>query len=182
MFSAWKRNSWFITVPLVALTAVYGFFYYLPHCDEHQRLIDELTALKASIAEANNIATKISNAEQELEQTQRYVERRQKRLVEEHAVHRLFGRVTEAAHQAGAVINQFDPDSAETLSLLKRIPLSLGCTGTFEQLWTFLNNLERLGATIWVDKLHLTSMGKNREPVQCEADLVLFTRYSDNSN
>ena len=68
------------------------------------------------------------------------------------------------------------------LESLTKIPLEVGCSGSFSQLYDFLRELEGLPQTIWVEDLQLGKSAVNPKDVGCKLTLAVFTDNPGNSD
>ena len=59
------------------------------------------------------------------------------------------------------------------------MPVSLGCAGSFPQIYEFLRKLEAMSPVVWVSSLKLDKGDANRENVTCELTLEVLADNSD---
>src|SRR5690606_18189495 len=92
---------------------------------------------------------------------------------EERLAH-VFVSMTEHANQAETEIMRFEPQVAETLNYLRRVPVEMALEGTFAQLSTFLSRLETLDAEFWIERLQIEPVLATPGRLRCELRLSLF--------
>lgn len=177
-----QHSGWAITVPLIVAAAAYFFLSYWPGRQELQALRQQLAATQATIKDAGALAARIPAVQRQLDESSDYAEQWLARIPEVDSVVRVFGDISEAAKEAGATPSRFAPSPIREQKFIRRIPLELQCSGSFQDIREFLHELESLPQVIWIDELQLEPMGKDRELAKCELKLVLFGRQSEISD
>jgi Tfp pilus assembly protein PilO len=90
-----------------------------------------------------------------------------------------FGKVHETANKAQVRITKFDPQAPAVYERLRRVPVVVGCTGSFAQIHEFLRTLEEMPLTIWVESMRMEKDPKTGRDVMCEITLGIFANNSD---
>jgi Tfp pilus assembly protein PilO len=74
------------------------------------------------------------------------------------------------------------PEEPEEMKSLSRHPVHLLIDGRFDELFTFVEALEQMPFTIWIDRLQLQSLSEASEKLTCELSLSIFTDNQDISD
>jgi Tfp pilus assembly protein PilO len=94
----------------------------------------------------------------------------------------VFGKIHQSAEAAGIHLTRFDPQAAITYERLRRVPLTIGCNGTFAQTYEFLRKIEAMPLVIWVGPLKMEKDARTGKGVQCEVTLEVFVDNIENSS
>ena len=177
-----RRSSWIVTLPVAGLAAAYAYFFYLPGQRAITQGAEELAAAEAFVDQARDLDLIVEPTEQQLSQTRQYNEVWEKAAPSEGGLFALLGEINRLCKESGATATQFDPEEAVRHQRVRRIPLLLGCTGSFRQMCRFLHALEDLPQTIWIEGLRIKQSGQNGELVHCELSLAIFDNNPDDSD
>lgn len=175
-------ESWTIPALAVALAVAYGGLFFIPGHRHLARMRQELDIQRNFVAQAGNLPAALQAAREELEKTRRYSQAWKETSPTRAKLSALHARIGTMARQAGINTTRFDPDPGQHLSRLTRIPLVIGCSGSFRQTCQFLQNLECLSTTIWVNRLHVAADPKNGRDVQSELVLEILADNQDISD
>ncbi len=94
----------------------------------------------------------------------------------------LVGEVSRLARDAGTRTTRLEPASAVDYEELRSVPLTLVCTGSFEQAFELVQGIEALTQSIWIDDFRIERKDAKQEDLSCEIKLVVFTGKSDISD
>ena len=177
-----RAPSWIVAVSTAALGLVYLFVFFLPNQRAIDELSDQLSAKQAFVAQVGSISTTLDSTRGRLERTQAYNTAWEASAPGEVELAALFGQINELANASGAKATRFDPEPAECMDGLRRVPVVLGCTGSFAQIANFLCDLESLPRMIWVDRLVCDASGDNGELVEFKLTLTIFADNPDDSD
>ena len=176
------RGSLIVTLPVAGLAVAYLFLFFLPGGRTIDQLSGELTAEREFIALADAVAPAIHTTRQQLEKNLAYNAAWAESAPAPSELAPLFGKIHALAKESGSTTTRFDPEPPLPLDKLRRIPVVLGCTGSFSQISHFLHHLEALPQTIWIEELNIEQSGQNGEDVECELELLIFADNPDDSD
>jgi Tfp pilus assembly protein PilO len=174
-------GSWIVTLPVAGLAVAYVLFLFLPGEREIGRLSDELTVQREFISGSMSGTAAVVATGRQLEEARQYASKWEESSPSEDEVSELFGRITALAKAAGATTTRFEPDRAVRHEALSRIPVVVGCTGSFGQVCRFIRDLESLPPTIWIEQMRIEGTGKDGQNVQCELVLEILADNSGDS-
>jgi type IV pilus assembly protein PilO len=171
-----------VTLPLGAIAVAYVVWVFFPSRRAISDLEEQVLVKHEIIEQAAERATALTDAKHHLEKVQTYCAARQQLMVGEKELPLLFGKIHEAARAAGANTTRFDPQPATGYERLRRTPLTIGCSGSFAQVYEFLRSLETMPAAIWIESVKIEKINEDEKGVHCEASLVIFAGNSDISD
>lgn len=174
------RTSWIVVLPLAGLTVAYVFAVFLPGRRAIDRLRDELAGHREFVVSTTFVTAAIEAARDELEKTDAYNSAWSAAAPIEADLSDLYGRIHALVKTAGATTTRFEPQLTVDYEQLRRIPVLVGCTGSFSQLGRFLETLEDLPQTIWMETAEFSTNGQAEGVVKCEVELVIFADNPDN--
>jgi Tfp pilus assembly protein PilO len=155
MNSTFRGSSWIVTPCLVAMAVAYLVLTWLPSRRAIQQWRGQVQAEQQVVAQATELSARLVAFQQELQQTEAVVAQWEKTAPGKRGIPALFGQINALAKEAGLSISRFDPQPFLAYDKLQEIPISVVCAGTFGDVFRFLQGIERLPATIWVESIHL---------------------------
>ncbi len=182
MKTASLLNGWTLPVVAVGMAVAYAFGFFLPQQRSLAELSRQVTSQHELIDQTAALAPALAATEQQIEATRQYTTAWETASPSDADLPMLFGQIHQLAKMAGVTTTRFDPDTPVTLARVRRIPLRIGCTGQFSQIARFLESVERLPQTVWVENLHLERGSQAGEVVQCEVMLEVFADKPENSD
>ena len=177
-----KRSDWIITVPLTAAAVAYVMLVFLPGRRANDELKDQIALKQQTIGQIPGLVNALEASGEELAMTKTYNTAWEQRAPARGEISMLHAKIRELAESAGTVITRFDPERSQTHGVLREIPLSVGCTGTFARIFEFLRGLEGMPEEIWINNLNLERVDMARGAVDCELSLVIFADNPENSD
>lgn len=180
--TAHRSKRWILVLSAAALVALYALFVFLPAERRMAAWSGQLAAAKRLVEQAELIRPAAEITRQELAKTEAYVEAWEESAPSEARLPELLGRVHLLAKQSGATATRFDPQPAIPYDKIRHMPVEVACVGSFGQICRFLEGLERLDQTIWVESLRMEAVGEDGQDVQCDMILGVFADNPDNSD
>jgi Tfp pilus assembly protein PilO len=176
------RGTWIVTIVLAASAVAYLVLVFLPGRRAMGEFQQELARRQGYLAQNSGISRALASAEQELDKAEAHYAAWKQRAPGEGQLSTLYGKINELAKAAGTTTTRFDPKPVESHEQVREIPLTMGCSGTFAQLFDLLKSLESLPGTIWIDTVQFRKVTEKSEAVACEINLVVFVNNSENSD
>ena len=177
-----RRGSWIVILPLAAIAGGYVFLFFLPGRRAIAELRQQVRAKQDFVAEADKLQQTLRETKHEMEKTQAYVAACRRRIPDEKELGAVFGQIHQVADAAGIRVTRFDPQPPVVYEQLRRVPVLIGCIGSFAQMYEFVRNLEALPTLLWVGTLKTEKDGRNVKNVQCEIGLAIFAGNSEHSD
>ena len=177
-----QRNSLIITIPLVAVAAAWVFLVFLPIQNAIGRLQDEAEQKQQYCDRSKSLLPVLERSGRDLVNVRRQISYWDEAAPSHKDLASLLGEITAKAREAGLRITRFDPAPITMYERVSELPLSMGVTGTFSQLFTFIHDLEVMDPTIWVNSLEFEKSGRPAEIVACDLDLGIFMDNPEKSD
>jgi Tfp pilus assembly protein PilO len=177
--NTFRRGSWIVTLPLVAAAVAYFMVFVLPGRRAIGELREQIRVKEEYVDKAAGVATSLASRKQDLEKARAYAAVWQQRTLEDSEITAFYGRIHEAARSAGTRFTRFDPQPPTSYQRLTRIPVTLGCSGSFAQIHDFLWHLEAMPATLWMEALRIEKAAESDKDASCEVVLVIFAGNHD---
>lgn len=174
-----QRGNWLLTLPLAGIAVLYILVFFLPSQRAMEALNEQLVAKQEVLAQADALLPTIAAVEAQLKEASGYNSRWIEVAPSERDLSGLYGRLHELVKKAGVATTRFDPQPPEELQRMRSVTIAMGLTGSFRQVSRFLEDLEALPQTIWIENLQLEGPGKRGKDIQCELNLEVFVDKSD---
>jgi len=182
MKSNLTASRWILVAPAVAAAGAYFYFVFLPGQRSLAGLQEELNAADRFIAQVEAFGPALHATQQQLDVTRRYVDQWEKTAPTEDGFSRVFGRINRLAKESGVTPTRFEPQPAVPYDTVQRLPVMMTCVGSFGETCRFLQALEGLEETIWVERLQMQKTGEASEKVESELTLGIFADNPDDSD
>jgi len=176
------RGSWIVTVPVAVVAVVYVVFFFLPGKRAIGELRDRIQEYQETIDRAAVVATALPAVQKEIKKAEDYNAAWQKDAPAASEIATLHGKINALALAVGTELTRLDPEPVVVYGKIRRIPLTVGCSGSFAQVCGFLRSLEGLPEALWIDSLNLENLDQDEQSVKCELTLVVFADNPENSD
>ena len=168
-----KRNL-LVTIALCGAVVAYVFLIFLPTQRSISELQLELAGHQSYIAQQQQSGATLVSLQEELNAARHFTDGWREAAPDVRRLARLNATISNCASVSSVQLIQLDPQPAEPMQKLARVPIALVCTGEFQQVFDFLRQIELLPHSIWVEEIVLTKPDDNVETVRCELALVVF--------
>jgi len=182
MKSRIDRGTGIVILCAVAGAAAYGALVCLPQQRAIRQMAEELRTKRDYVARMGNLAPTIQATQQELEKAHAYNAAWLEQAPNAKQLATLHGQISALAKAAGTTTTRFDPEPIVACGQIRKIPLTVGCRGSYAQVHKFLSDLEGLPEAVWVNRIGLEVLPQEGENIQAELRLVVFTDNPDNSD
>lgn len=176
------QGGWVAIVPLTIAIGIYLFVIFFPGMREIRALRAETIDNELAAADARRQAAQLGEIERQIAETLDYVRKWRGGGHSSQSVARAFGDVASLVKSSGAVTSTFRPESKTAYASFDRLPLQLGCRGTYDQIQALLASFDRLPHRIWVDEVTLERAAGNDGTIACEIKLAIFVDKFDISD
>jgi len=177
-----RRGSWIVTIPLVGAALAYLLLFFLPGRRAVGELKEQIETKREYIKKSAGLAKALLAVQQQLGKAEAYNTRWLEHAPARRDLAALYGRINQLAWSSGTVVTRFDPERIRARAKLQEIPLSMGCMGSFRQIYEFLRSLETLPQEIWVKELSLEKRDTPKGFVTCELSLAVFADNPEDSD
>lgn len=173
-----RYNSWFVTVPLLASSLAFVFWFYRPTQSQIREMQEELQAMQTALATAASLPANLDRTNRELAATRAFVGTWRK-TSSQHKLAEVCGELAGIVAAAGAKTTKLEPEPAVRYQCLTKVPLTLTCEGSFPQVCRVLQQIEQRPETLWIEELRITREGKDAATVSCLVKLAIFGGQSN---
>jgi Tfp pilus assembly protein PilO len=175
MSSAFRQSSWTVTLPLAAIAVAYVSLVWLPGRRAILEVQEQVETKRQFVSQATELSQALAISQRELDKAEAVVARWEQASPQKRTIPAFYGKINALAKDAGLAIARFDPQAFVVHEKIEEIPITVGCSGGFAQVFDFLRGIEQLPATVWVESIKLEKSDKDTKDVRCELDLVVFS-------
>jgi Tfp pilus assembly protein PilO len=166
-------RSWPLTIGLAAASLAYLTLVFFPRMKAIAELHDQARLKQDLIAQAVKIRPAIAEVRRELADTRRFVGAQRQRCPSEDRLAGVFGQLSQLTKDRQLATTRFEPQPAQPLQTLRRVPVALAVQGSFAAVTDLLAAVESLPTYVWIDELRLVE-AESGEAVQGELTLAIF--------
>lgn len=168
------KPGWLFALAIGATVCGYVLLVFLPSQKATAEMQSQLQQQREYVMDCQQLDAQIAHIERELTRTRHFSDAWHQSSSSEERLAHVFVDMTEHANQAATEIMRFEPQAAETLHYLRRVPVEMALEGTFAQLSTFLARLETLDAEFWIERMQVEPVLATPGRLRCELRLLLF--------
>ncbi|MCG8587431.1 MAG: type 4a pilus biogenesis protein PilO [Pirellulales bacterium] len=177
-----QRNSWIITVPLIAVASGYLYFFFLPASNAVADLRQELKETRSFIEQSGNVRIAVKASDDELTQILGYNKAWRDAAPTQATLSALLGDINQLAKDAGVELTNFHPQQDTLNETFARVPINIEFAGTTPSVVQFLGDIEDLPSTVWVETLNIEATGQHGQTAKGELTLVVLAANSGKSD
>lgn len=176
-----QNRNLLITLLLGGGAVAYVFLLFLPMQKQTVQLRDELRMQRQFVEQSITLTGTMASIERDLQAARDFAGAWRESAPRAGQLAPAFGAITRCATDAGVEVQQFDPQPVVAMETVSRAPLSLSCSGTFHEIYYFLELLESQPQTIWMSDLLLSASDASGK-MTCELTLVVFADNREGSH
>lgn len=180
--NAKPKQSYVFALVVTAAVACYVFFVFMPGQRATAELRQQFVQQLDFVRQTGQLGPKIQQLEQDLARTHGFIHAWHQAAPSEERLAHIFVKITEHANSAGVDIVRFEPQPAEQLDYLRRVPVEMAAEGTFHQLFALMGRLESLESEFWIETLDVRPVQSTPGRLRCELRLALFAGQAEISD
>lgn len=169
-----KSQSWLVTLPVAGAAVAYVWYVFLPGQKTLSSLQNELLTKRTFAINQAKYESDTRAVNLEIESARKFIDHSNRSLAGPNDLSRLYGEIAAIAKQAGVETTRFSPDPARPYARLVKCPVNLGCEGTFAQVASLIEGLERLPQRVWLEHLSIEAIEDKEGLLRCELILEVF--------
>lgn len=177
-----KTRSFVLTISIGGLVLLYAFFVFLPTRRAIAKMRSALDEKRQFIVTTQKDYTEIGAVQEDLERTRAWVADWKQNSPKRNNLGGFFARVAEISRESGTHVERITPEEPVEMKSLSRHPVRLVVGGRFSELFAFVQALEQMPFTVWIDRLQIQAPGQTGERLSCELSLAVFTDNQDLSD
>jgi Tfp pilus assembly protein PilO len=168
------QGKWLLPLATVAVGIAYFVLLFLPNRRAIGELAEQVSCKRQAAVQVARGSQTLLATQKEIQRATAYVAVWQSDLPHGGTMAHLFRRIGGLARSSHVSMTRMAPQEPLAMARLRRVPVLMGCTGSFSQIADFLQKLEKLPQTLWINDLRLEGSGKDGKSVRCEITLEIF--------
>ncbi len=165
---------------LVLLVGGFWFLFYADQAEKLDRLKQQFMKLENERAEKQAYIDNLAKYEARLTELQASLDQARAQLPDDPDVPQLLAQLGVKAHNAGLVIDRFEPKGESVGEFFAEIIFALKVRGSYHEIGTFLDSLAKLDRIINVTGIAMTSPKTVNQKVEVDGAFTLKTyRFVD---
>jgi type IV pilus assembly protein PilO len=151
----------YLVITLILPLAIFYNFYYTPKKEKEKNLVQTIESLDKEILKYEQIAKKEKELEFIVKERRKFLEESQKILPTEKEIPILLNNIAQLAKKRGLKVLQFVPKPEIQKNYYNEIPIELSFTGSFNNTFAFLNDVENLERLVNLISVEITQQDKD---------------------
>jgi Tfp pilus assembly protein PilO len=168
------QGKWLLPLATVAVGIAYFVLLFLPNRRSIGELAEQVACKQQAVVQVAQGSQALLTTQKEIQRATAYVAVWQSALPREGSLARLFRRIGGLARSSHVSMTRMAPQEPLAMARLRRVSVLMGCTGSFSQIADFLQRLEKLPQSLWINDLRLEGSGKDGRFMKCEMTLEIF--------
>jgi type IV pilus assembly protein PilO len=151
----------YLVITIILPLAIFYNFYYTPKKEKEKNLVQTIESLDKEILKYEQIAKKEKELEFIVKERRKFLEESQKILPTEKEIPILLNNIAQLAKKRGLKVLQFVPKPEIQKNYYNEIPIELSFTGSFNNTFAFLNDVENLERLVNLISVEITQQDKD---------------------
>jgi type IV pilus assembly protein PilO len=151
----------YLVITLILPLAIFYNFYYTPKKEKEKNLVQTIESLDKEILKYEQIAKKEKELEFIVKERRKFLEESQMVLPTEKEIPILLNNIAQLAKKRGLKVLQFVPKPEIQKNYYNEIPIELSFTGSFNNTFAFLNDVENLERLVNLISVEITQQDKD---------------------
>jgi len=176
------QGNWLLPLAALGMGAAYFALVFLPNRRAIGELAEQVACKQEAVLRAAEESHALSTTQKEIQRASAYVGAWQSASPHVANLASVFGRIGALARSSHVSTTRLAPQEPLVMARVRRMPVLMGCTGSFSQITSFLQKLEKMPQVMWIDDLRLENPGKDGKAMKCEMTLEIFADNPENSD
>ncbi|WDI42483.1 type 4a pilus biogenesis protein PilO [Bremerella sp. P1] len=176
------KSSTPILLVCLGLLVTFVMLVYLPLSRSIAAAHDSLELKQSLVSQEGSLLAQIERHAQELEDVKNYTQSWEEVPNANFYLSQMLGEISQHAKQAGTDALRLEPGQATEMQAVQRIPVRLGCTGTFQEIHDLIGRIENLPYKIWLRRVELAPKSDQQRDLTCEMEFEAFIVSVKNSH
>jgi len=151
----------YLVITIILPLAIFYNFYYTPKKEKEKNLIQTIESLDKEILKYEQTSKKEKELEFIVKERRKFLEESQKILPTEKEIPMLLNNIAQLAKKRGLKVLQFVPKPEIQKNYYNEIPIELSFTGSFNNTFAFLNDVENLERLVNLISVEITQQDKD---------------------
>jgi len=151
----------YLVITIILPLAVFYNFYYTPKKEKEKNLVQTIESLDKEILKYEQTSKKEKELEFIVKERRKFLEESQKILPTEKEIPILLNNIAQLAKKRGLKVLQFVPKPEIQKNYYNEIPIELSFTGSFNNTFAFLNDVENLERLVNLISVEINQQDKD---------------------
>jgi len=151
----------YLVITIILPLAIFYNFYYTLKKEKEKNLVQTIESLDKEILKYEQTSKKEKELEFIVKERRKFLEESQKILPTEKEIPILLNNIAQLAKKRGLKVLQFVPKSEIQKNYYNEIPIELSFTGSFNNTFAFLNDVENLERLVNLISVEITQQDKD---------------------
>jgi len=151
----------YLVITFILPLAIFYNFYYTPKKEKEKNLVQTIESLDKEILKYEQISKEEKELEFIVKERKKFLEECQKILPTEKEIPMLLNNIAQLAKKRGLKVLQFVPKPEIQKNYYNEIPIELSFTGSFNNTFAFLNDVENLERLVNLISVEITQQDKD---------------------
>lgn len=166
----------------LGLLVTFVLLVYFPLSRSIAAAHDSLELKQSLVDQEDSLLAQLELHDQELEEVQAYTKAWAEIPNANFHLSQMLGEISKHAKQAGTDALRLEPGQAIDMQALQRVPVRLGCSGTFQEIHNLIGQIEKLPYKIWIRRVELAPKSDQHRDLTCEMEFEAFIVSVKNSH
>jgi len=151
----------YLVITIILPLTIFYNFYYTPKKEKEKNLVQTIESLDKEILKYEQTSKKEKELEFIVKERRKFLEESQKILPTEKEIPILLNNIAQLAKKRGLKVLQFVPKPEIQKNYYNEIPIELSFTGSFNNTFAFLNDVENLERLVNLISVEITQQNKD---------------------
>lgn len=166
----------------LGLIVAFVMLVYMPLSRSIAAARDSLELKRSLVSQEGSLLAQIERHANELEDVTTYIKSWEEVPNANFYLSQMLGEISQHAKQAGTDALRLEPGQAVEMQAVQRIPVRLGCSGTFQEIHGLIGRMEKLPYKIWLRQIELAPKSDQQHDLTCEMEFEAFIVSVKNSH
>ncbi len=176
------KTSTPIFIAGLGVIVAFAMLVYLPLSRSIAAARDSLELKRSMVSQEGSLLAQIERHAQEKQDVQAYTKKWDEVPNANFYLSQMLGEISQHAKQAGTDALRLEPGQAIEMRAVQRIPVRLGCTGTFQEIHDLIARIEGLPYQISLSQIELAPRNEDQRDLTCEMEFEAFIVSVRNSH
>ncbi|MEW4562780.1 type 4a pilus biogenesis protein PilO [Bremerella sp. JC770] len=176
------KSSTPILLAGLGVIVVFVMLVYFPLSRSIAAAHDSLELKQSLVSQEESLLAQVERQKRELEAVQEYTQDWDTVPNANYHLSQMLGEISQHAKQAGTDALRLEPGQVTEMQAVQRIPVRLGCSGTFQEIHDLAGRIENLPYKIWLHRIELAPKSDQQRDLTCEIEFEAFIVSVKNSH
>ena len=176
------KSSTPILIGGLGVIVAFAMLVYLPLSRSIAAARDSLELKRSMVSQEGSLLAQIERHAQDKQDILQYTKTWDHVPNANFYLSQMLGEISQNAKLAGTDALRLEPGQAIEMQAVQRIPVRLGCTGTFQEIHDLIGRIEELPYKISLRQIELAPRSEDQRDLTCEMEFEAFIVSVKNSH